>query len=447
MEVVLYNFAKSENSTAIPSGGTSYNCILKTPTSVLNPVIVVEANVLNVTYGYIPDFGRYYFVFDIVSVNNSTWELHLHVDVLATYKSEILSTEAYIARATYGNTNIPDNLIVGMSQYNITDVDSGAGISGQPGFILSVIDCVNGGSGSGAATMYYMTDGQLGALLRAMYTPAMYEDKISDALVKSLFNPYQYIVSCCYHQAVVPVNPRSIGLGFTDSGVGGSDTSIPYNNGHVVLSVGSKHGDFRDFEPYTYYIVYIPYCGAVRVPPSSLGSADTIAIQTCTDYTSGAVECVIRAGSVSGAVIAKVTGSLGFQVPLAQLNNGGALGSFISGAVNSVAGGLTTNPALVGKGVMDFIDCLSFAPSMIGSSGSSAGSIWGVTCHVYKAELGVSAEPNSISYTKGNPSCKVAQIDTCGHYVEALDPHISISGYDQEREEIVTKLAGGVYIE
>lgn len=145
MEVVLYNFTKSENSTAIPSGGTSYNCILKTPTSVLNPVIVVEANVLNVTYGYIPDFGRYYFVSDIVSVNNSTWELHLHVDVLATYKSEILSTEAYIARATYGNTNIPDNLIVGMSQYNITDVDSGAGISGQPGFILSVIDCVNGG--------------------------------------------------------------------------------------------------------------------------------------------------------------------------------------------------------------------------------------------------------------------------------------------------------------
>ena len=72
MEVVLYNFTKSENSTAIPSGGTSYNCILKTPTSVLSPVIVVEANILNVTYGYISDFGRYYFVSDIVSVNSST---------------------------------------------------------------------------------------------------------------------------------------------------------------------------------------------------------------------------------------------------------------------------------------------------------------------------------------------------------------------------------------
>ena len=446
MEVVLYNFTKSENSTAIPSGGTSYNCILKTPTSVLNPVIVVEANALNVTYGYIPDFGRYYFVSDIVSVNNSTWELHLHVDVLATYKSEILSTDAYIVRASYGNTNIPDSLIVGMSQYNISEVSSGSGLSGQPGFVLSVIDCINGGSGSGAATMYYMTEGQLGALLRAMYTPAMYEEKISDAVVKSLFNPYQYIVSCCYHQAVVPVNPRSIGLGFTDSGVGGSDTAVPYNNGTVTLLIGDKHGDFRDFEPFTYYILYIPYCGAIRIPPSALGDSNGLYIMTCTDYATGAVECIIRANG-GMHVIAKVTGSLGFQVPLAQLNNGGALGSFISGAVNSVAGGLTTNPGLVGKGVMDFINCLSFAPTMIGSSGSSAGSIWGVTCILYKAEMGVSAEPNSISYTKGNPSCKVAQINTCGHYVEALDPHISISGYDQEREEIVTKLAGGVYIE
>ena len=84
------------------SVGNTYNCALKDDTSVLDPVIIIQTsdNIYTYNYMYISDFGRYYFINDIVSLNNNRWMIKAHVDVLETYKVPILNNNAVIKRQT-----------------------------------------------------------------------------------------------------------------------------------------------------------------------------------------------------------------------------------------------------------------------------------------------------------------------------------------------------------
>ena len=74
---------------------------LKNDTSILNPTILIQCDISNFTlcnYMYIPEFNRYYFITDIVSVNNNMVEFSGRVDVLTTYKDYIKSNNAIIRR-------------------------------------------------------------------------------------------------------------------------------------------------------------------------------------------------------------------------------------------------------------------------------------------------------------------------------------------------------------
>lgn len=80
--------------------GSVLSCALKDNTSILDPVLIVRSSDTFYTYNYmhIPEFHRYYFIDDIRSVHNIEWEIHGHIDVLETYKNEILSNTAVIRR-------------------------------------------------------------------------------------------------------------------------------------------------------------------------------------------------------------------------------------------------------------------------------------------------------------------------------------------------------------
>ena len=100
--VNFYNFAKRENSTARPSGGTSFNCILKSESSIINPTIELQLSIdtaPSYNYAYIPSYNRYYFVKEW-TFNNRLWSASLSVDVLATYKTEIGNSFLYVTRSS-----------------------------------------------------------------------------------------------------------------------------------------------------------------------------------------------------------------------------------------------------------------------------------------------------------------------------------------------------------
>lgn len=64
---------------------------LKEETSIISPVVLMELeNPSSYNYAYIPEFGRYYFINDIVSVRKGLWRISMQVDVLESFKNYIL---------------------------------------------------------------------------------------------------------------------------------------------------------------------------------------------------------------------------------------------------------------------------------------------------------------------------------------------------------------------
>ena len=72
---------------------------LKKECSILRPSILFSGiNPAIYNYAYIPEFGRYYFIGNPVSVRENLWEIPFSVDVLESWKSQIKQQDAIIER-------------------------------------------------------------------------------------------------------------------------------------------------------------------------------------------------------------------------------------------------------------------------------------------------------------------------------------------------------------
>lgn len=113
---------------------------LRESTSIVNPKILVQGDLTslkNCNYMTIPDFGRSYFVTDIVAVGKGVVELTGHCDVLSSFSSQILSNTAVILRQENSfNRYLNDSKFMTYQNNNIkTAVFSGEGFT-QAGYIL-----------------------------------------------------------------------------------------------------------------------------------------------------------------------------------------------------------------------------------------------------------------------------------------------------------------------
>lgn len=92
-DINFYSNASSPKklSKALTLAGTVSGQLVE-GTSIVNPSITFELENLPVfNYIHIPAFNRYYFVKDITNVQGNFWRIDMHVDVLMTYKSSLLS--------------------------------------------------------------------------------------------------------------------------------------------------------------------------------------------------------------------------------------------------------------------------------------------------------------------------------------------------------------------
>lgn len=114
--IQLFNMTSAKNriekdKTQIGSDITGE---FRNESSIINPDIVFRiddvSTLKHCNYMYIEQFERYYFVNDIISLRNRMVEIKAHVDVLETYKAEILKNSAIIARNEKSfNMYISDN--------------------------------------------------------------------------------------------------------------------------------------------------------------------------------------------------------------------------------------------------------------------------------------------------------------------------------------------------
>lgn len=85
----------NKNAVSVKNG---VSCNVKEPISIINPVVVLSFDVetLKANYAYIPDYKRYYYINDIIPLTGGRIELHLSVDVLYSFKDDILNSAAII---------------------------------------------------------------------------------------------------------------------------------------------------------------------------------------------------------------------------------------------------------------------------------------------------------------------------------------------------------------
>lgn len=108
MQIIFYNYTGKTNvlyktldtSTAITRTGT-----LRRGTSIITPSIDVQTDLKtfkSYNYCYIPDFHRYYFIMDRVSISSSLIRLTMNCDTLRSYNYRIDKSHCYIERASIG---------------------------------------------------------------------------------------------------------------------------------------------------------------------------------------------------------------------------------------------------------------------------------------------------------------------------------------------------------
>lgn len=102
MTIKLYNNLSDKIvvDKNITQKGSDVTGTLRENCSIIDPVIKMSAigtYLLECNYAYISEFGRYYYINNIVCVGD-LFEVHMHVDVLMTYKGDIRSNDAVISR-------------------------------------------------------------------------------------------------------------------------------------------------------------------------------------------------------------------------------------------------------------------------------------------------------------------------------------------------------------
>lgn len=483
-------FTKKENSTKQPSTGTVLYLqgILKEPCSIMNPVIKIErlpndAIPGDYTYARWVQAGRYYFVEDWVWVNG-LWEVHLKEDVLATFKTEIGNSTEYVLRTdsttdfngeitdtTYpATTDIVTNTFALDSVFP-SDIDVGC-------YIVGII---SGGSSSavGAISYYAMTANEFGALKDKLFSPdnleimgiidsggqALVQD-LSQEVLKTMYNPYQYIVSCMwfpFFKSVIPsaTQVTSIEIGWWDYPLQGSriyaQTHEIGNERYAITAhPQASRGSYLNYAPYTRRTL-IGRFGTVPIDTTMFIVGDYINISYMIDLITGQCYAKIsRRRDTNEHLIAERNFLLGVPIQLAQVGTDylGTAVSALNTAPQAMGGALrglvTGGPAgavmgAIAGGASGIYNTLQSAMPQVETGGQN-GSFLAPGNFTRVVEQFYKIVDEDISH-RGRPLCELRQLNTLSGFILCAEGELDISCYDNERKEITRYLTEGFFWE
>lgn len=464
MNVAFYSFTKRRNSTLQPTGtGTVKACKLKDNCSVHDPVLVLNGSPVQYDYAHISTWGRYYFVTDIISLANGLTEYHLTEDVLASNKTAISTSKAYIAFASTGyDLWIPDTRIA-LGCQKMGGHLNGPNWFNDNHYLLTVFNDSNGAIDvAGMATVYYMTEGQLRAFKAWMSTSTVW-----DAL-RQYFqgDPMQAIFSLKWIPYTIPAADLSTQNGVMIGNQVWNYNNLPYVNNYATIynNYGFSHSmwyynDFRGFSPYTTGIMYLPGVGTMPINTGDFILSEKINLKCYIEAITGSVLYSIERGD-SGIVVASASTNVAADAPLGRstINTGGVM-SGLSGAIGGVAG------AIVGVASNDFrgaaagaSQAVSSAINMVVAASQHTASIAGgvgsraaaAIPHAVYSEYYIDTEdPAAADYIaqRGRPVNKVDTIGSYSGFVQTINASIPLNATAEEIDEVNRFLDAGIYYE
>lgn len=500
-KIRLYTFNKHMNSTLQPPSALTYDeydIVLKDSCGIMSPAVGLDIGITSYpgarNYAYIPDFSRYYFVKEW-QWSDRRWWCYLEEDVLATWRADIMSQNFYILRSTaaYDNTIEDDLYPCKAAPTFVKTTPTGGAIwteslsSGY--FVISVI-C----QGSNTGTAYYVTDmAGLQALNNYLMADASWLNVPADILsggvapelLKTLFNPFQYINSITWYPFKPPVvsgsSSTSIKYGWWDLSLGASFERLNNSNSIKTLNFTinlTKHpqaatrGVWLNRAPYTKMQLYCGPFGYVNLDPLDFIYAETLTGAVYVDCRTGdAVLSINGVGPSPGLTVYPSqyhTAVLGVPMQVSQIGvdklnqaetviTGAAdvardtlrtagMATNISNLLNPVGSELlaaSQGAQTVSTATHAVADGIRSSFPQVWSKGAQ-GSTLAFDIQIFLEQTFFWLVDEDFQY-HGRPYCQTGTLSTGFHLVK--DGHIKIAGLEGEAAAIKAYLESGIEIE
>ena len=486
-------FAKKENSTKQPASGTltlGVQGVFKEPCSVLNPVLRIERLALDaVPYDYnyarYVEGDRYYFIEDWVWADG-LWEVHMKEDVLATFKTAIGNQSEYVLRTDsttnfngeITDTTYPATTDIVSESYSLTNIFTTDLTVG-----CYIVGIISGGSSQavGAISYYAMTSTQFGALKDKLFSDDNLEimgiidsqgqtliQDLSQEVLKTLYNPYQYIASCMWFPfGEGAINSKtsvsSIKIGWWDYPLSGYllyAQTLELGNEQFAITAHpqASRGSYLNYAPYTRRSL-VGRFGTVAIDNTFFKVGNKINISYVIDLISG--HCYTRIAKrdesvtpVAEDLIAERNFLIGVPIQIAQVGTD-YLGTAVSaintipqimgGAISGIASGTGAIMGAIAGGASGIYNTLQSAMPQLETSGQN-GSFLAPVNNTHVVEQFYKIVDEDISH-RGRPLCEIRTLNTLSGFILCAEGDMDISCYDNERKEITRFLTTGFFWE
>lgn len=378
--IYFFKVSKRPNSTYKPNinSGDLLICKLKDACSVMAPVIEVHMRpngstpgTFEYNYCYIQDFGRWYFIDDVVRDQN-VWVVRTHVDVLATYKSDITGSSQYIVRSAGAyDADLIDSYYVtkankyagkiayekyagylqdkDMVQYSILGTVTSGGApyfnkdfsSGQ--FVIGVV-----GDNTTGTTFYAMSFLAFKDFIQKAFAlnPSDMSD-VSTGIANAVFDPISYVTMCRWYPSVeVPSNAPTtnqphigryyvtLSAGYSARVLSNMNTVRYYAPITIPRHPDSSTRPYLNLAPFSEYNLYFEPFGSIPIDASKIYGQTSLNVQWTVDYCAGLASLQIRpwdSGDEEG-LIYSTTSEYGVPIPISALSYDWKAGAFLSAA-------------------------------------------------------------------------------------------------------------------
>lgn len=493
--VFFAQVSKRRNSTFQGIFTTSFDCVLKDATSIDRPTFLLSA--ASFDYNAAQWGGRYYFVTDVISVRNNQWEVSCMLDVLATYKSEILASTQYVtySASSPGNSQwLPDTRIPVL---NDTEVDKNTeslsalfsltgfyvltvvGQTGTETFAFdrstlntlisnvqnwrntSISNIINAipAAPTGSTTEAGAIDA-LSGFLKSLQTATVNSDFLGNAYA----NAPACIRSCIWvpflSSAFTTGTPKNVYLGEFDTGISASGVRTTPVTGYKGIDIPWFHTDWRRAYCESVYL-YLPLVGLIQLSADSITNTNGIVVHYSATASDGCVCYEVEAG---GEIIGTYAGQASSNYAIGinqQASAGEIVQSLMAGAEKmtnaairssvspiSIAGA-TAGVALQGVNAaystMDVAK--STHPSCIGGIGGGAGVGLDLSIQCYTVNHETIVNPSDMAATMGYPCMTPMTLSGLTGFTQCANAHVPAPAQAEELDAIDHYLNSGFYIE
>lgn len=435
MQITLYNLAKRRNSTKQPSKGSNITVNLKEGTSYFNPSFILNFNPTG--FNYLSWDNRYYYITNIENTRNGIYTISCELDALATYKSDILGTTAFVLYSSSNyDVGIPDTRLSTKPNYIVKTNVVTYPIAGEPLYVVTYI-------GESGSSMKGMTEKSLATLQNALSTNAFAELFVdsSKAVSKMLSNTAQAITGCTYvPRCSTSGRPMKIILagGYNTGASGTLVNRHDFATTSISIPWNFSSGDFRNRSQYTSLLLLLPCYGYLQLNTDNYIGDDSITIDVFQDSATGTIAYV---GKDFYCVA-----NMGCNVQISTTTQG----NITSGISSIASAGLQalTNPISALGNVFNAVtSSMATNVGSVGSYGNTVAMDSTLNIEIVVISHDTNVEPSSMTSNYGRPCNKVISLSGLSGYVQTANANVVTSASKQYKDEIDSLLNGGVYLE